>query len=464
MYTKLSNILAINGGGKLNDELKKKLKAIAWPILIEMILMSLLGSIDIFMLSQYSDNGVAVVGIINQIVWMTNLAFGVISSGTAILIAQYVSSKNNEDDVVKISSISLMLNGILGVCLSFIMITFSKTIMRMLNTPEELIKLGSGYMMIVAGASFIIAILMTLTSIIRAHGFTKECMKVTILMNVANVVMNYILIFGKFGFLELGVTGAAIATTISRSLAILFLGYKVYKIVLYKFRVAMFKKFPVEYLKKILFIGIPTAGEQLSYNLSQLVVTSIINTMSIESMVAKSYVNNIAFLAFMFSAALGQGASIVVGNLIGEGKEDDAYSLYRYANKIGMIVSFVMAGIIALSSSFILGIFTDNQAVIGIGIIILIIDVFLEPGRAMNLVGINTLRATGDVKYPVYIGVFSMWFFAVGFAYVLGVSLSLGIYGIWIAFAIDEWFRGLLIKKRWASKAWCGKSFVASNL
>ncbi|MGL5577333.1 MAG: MATE family efflux transporter, partial [Sarcina sp.] len=435
-----------------------------WPILIEMILMSLLGSIDIFMLSQYSDNGVAVVGIINQIVWMTNLAFGIISSGTAILIAQYLGSKSNEDDVLKISSISLMLNGVLGVCLSFVMITFSKTIMRMLNTPEELIKLGSRYMIIVAGASFVIAILMTLTSIIRAHGFTKECMKVTIFMNVMNVILNYILIFGKFGFPEMGVTGAAIATTICRSLAVIFLGYKVYKIVLYKFKATMFRSFPMEYLRKILFIGIPTAGEQLSYNLSQLVVTSIINTMSIESMVAKSYVSNIAFLAFMFSAALGQGGSIVVGNLIGEGKEEEAYSLYKYANKIGMIVSFTMAGIIALSSSFILGIFTDNQAVISIGIIILIIDVFLEPGRAMNLVGINTLRATGDVKYPVYIGIFSMWFFAVGFAYILGVPLGLGIYGIWIAFGIDEWFRGLLIKRRWSSKAWCGKSFVASNL
>lgn len=445
----------------MNNKLKKKLKVITWPILIEMILMSLLGSIDIFMLSQYSDKGVAVVGIINQIVWMTNLAFGVISSGTAILISQYLGSKGEEEDVLKITSISLMINGILGIILSFIMIVFSKMIMRMLNTPEELIKLGSGYMIIVAGGSFIIAILMTLTSIIRAHGFTKECMKVTILMNVANVIMNYILIFGRFGFPELGVTGAAISTTISRSLAVLVLGYKVYKIVLYKFKLSIFKQFPIEFLRKILFIGIPTAGEQLSYNLSQLVVTSIINTMSIESMVAKSYVNNIAFFGFMFSAALGQGASILVGNLIGEGKEEEAHNLYKYTNKIGMIVSFVMAGILALGGSFILGIFTDDKTVISIGLIILIINVFLEPGRAMNLVGINTLRATGDVKYPVYIGIFSMWFFAVGFAYILGIPFNLGIYGIWIAFAVDEWFRGILVKRRWASKAWCGKSFVA---
>lgn len=444
----------------MNIELKNKLKKITWPILVEMILMSLLGSMDIFMLGKYSDNAVAVVGIINQLVWMINLAFCITTAGTSVLLTQYLGAKKSGDDIVQICGISIGLNGILGIILSVLVVGTGKGLFHLLNTPLELIELGNGYMQIIVGFSFVIAIMMTFTAILRAHGLTKICMKVTLIMNGINIIGNYCLIFGKLGFPELGVSGAAIATTFSRIVALIILGYQVYKLVLHKLTIEIVKNFSKEHFSNIVKIGIPTVGEQFSYNITQLIITSFINTMAISSIATKGYINNIVFISFMFSAAVGQGASIVIGQLIGEGEGDKAYELYRYSIKISMIITVISSFILVFIGPIILGFFTDNEAIITLGVIILVIDVLLEPGRAMNLVGINGIRATGDVKYPVYIAVVSMWVFAVGLAYFLGVVLKLGLPGIWIAFAVDEWVRGILIYKRWKSRKWESKAFV----
>lgn len=444
----------------MDAELKIKLKKITWPILMELILMSLLGSMDIFMLGKYSDNAVAIVGIVNQILWMINLAFGVTTAGTAVLLTQYLGSKKSDEDIIQICGISIGLNTALGFVLSLFMLIGGTSLFNLLNTPEELIGLGSGYMRIIGGFTFVVALMMTLTAILRSHGLTKICMQITIVMNLINIVGNYCLIFGKFGFPELGVEGAAIATTFSRIVALGLLIYQVYKVVFYKLKVEMIKKVSKEHFNNIIKIGIPTVGEQFSYNITQLIITSFINTMSLSSIAAKSYISNIAFLAFMFSAAVGQGISIIIGQLIGQGEKEKAYELYKYGIKVSLLITVCSSVILALLGKFILGFFTSNSSIITLGVIVLVIDILLEPGRAMNLVGINGIRATGDVKYPVYIAIFSMWIFAVGLAYLLGIVFKLGLPGIWFAFAVDEWVRGILIYNRWKSRKWETKAFV----
>ena len=203
-------------------EIKSKLLSITWPIMIELILMYLLGSIDIFMLGKYSDEAVAIVGVSNQIIWMVNLMFVVITSGTTILLTQYFGSNKDEKNIVEICGLSIGVNGVLGIVLSIVIILGGEFMFKLLNTPSELISMGNTYMGIVGGASFVAAIMMTFTAILRAYGLTKTCMKITILMNVVNVIGNYILIFGNFGFPQLGIAGAAISTTLSKVIACIF--------------------------------------------------------------------------------------------------------------------------------------------------------------------------------------------------------------------------------------------------
>lgn len=442
------------------SELRDKLKKITWPIMVELILMYLLGSMDIFMLGRYSDEGVAVVGVSNQIIWMINLMFVVVTSGTTILLTQYFGSNKDKKSLVEICGVSLGVNAILGVILSLVIIFCGEILFKMLNTPAELIPMGNTYLKIVGGATFVTSIMMTLTAILRSYTLTKTCMKVTLIMNGINVVGNYLLIYGKFGFPELGIAGAAISTTFSKVIATIILAYHVYKVVMHKFRLNMIKNLPIKHLKNIVSIGLPTLGEQLSYNLSQLVITSIINTIGIASMATKTYIGNIAFLAYLFAQGVAQGGSILIGKLIGEGDKDNAYKLFKYCLSRSLVVTVSMSILLSFVGKYILGIFTSNEEIIALGTSVLFINIILEVGRTTNLIGINGLRATGDVKFPVYIAVFSMWTFGVGLAYVLGIKLGFGLAGVWVGFAMDELVRGGLVNLRWKSRKWEDKVFV----
>lgn len=444
--------------------INKKLKTITWPIFVESLLFSLLGGLDTIMLGKYSDLAVASVGIANQLIWMVNLMFGIITAGTAILLAQYLGAKTDEEEIVKLCGVSIGVNLIIGIIISILVFLVSSKLFVFLKASPELIPIGKSYMKIVGGTIFLQAILMTFTAILRSYSLTKICMSVTLVMNITNVIFNYIFIFGNFGMPELGVSGAALGTVISKIIALVILFYKVYKVILYKFNLNLFKPFPKDQLINILKVGVPSAAEQISYNLSQLAITSFVNMISIESMSAKSYLTTIVSFAFIFSVALGQGASILIGQFVGNRENDKAYNLCAYCIKISIVVSIIISLGIILFRNGIMSLITNNQSIINIACNVLLIEILLEPGKAINIVGINGLRATGDVKFPVYIGVISMWIFGVGMSYILGIKMGLGLIGIWIGFALDEWVRAILVLIRWKSRAWEGKSFALSTL
>jgi Na+-driven multidrug efflux pump len=108
----------------------------------------------------------------------------------------------------------------------------------------------------------------------------------------------------------------------------------------------------------------------------------------------------------------------------------------------------------------IIGMFTDDPDIISVGAGIFLLSIVLEPGRTFNMVVINSLRAAGDARFPVLMGVCSMWGVSVPLAYLLGVHWGVGLLGVWIAFAVDEWLRGILMLLRWRSRVWEKKALV----
>lgn len=221
------------------------------------------------------------------------------------------------------------------------------------------------------------------------------------------------------------------------------------------------KGFPKSELKKLLTIGIPSAGEHLAYNTSQVAITYFIASMGTIALTTKVYTINVMMFIFLFTIAIGQGTQILIGHYIGANKHQDAYDRCIKSLKISVIVAVSMAIIVSFFSKHLLGIFTDNPEIITLGTTLIFLTIILEPGRAFNIVVINSLRAAGDVKFPVYMGILSMWGVAVTLSYVLGILFGLGLVGVWIAFIVDEWLRGILMLRRWKSRKWEKMSFVS---
>lgn len=433
--------------------------ALTWPIFVEQLLHMLMGNVDTLMLSQYSDKSVAAVGVTNQILSVIIVMFGFVAQGAAILIAQNLGAKK-EKTAGKIAIMSLSLNLVFSLMLSVALYFFAVPILNLMDLPAEIMGEAKTYTQIVGGLIFIQALIMTTGAILRSYGHTKDTMSVTIGMNIVNVIGNYFVIFGPFGFPVLGVAGVAYSTAISRLLGFIALIFLLVKRSEGQLDYASFFRYQKEHVKKLLQIGVPSAGEQLSYNASQMIVTYFVAQFGTIAITTKVYTQNIMMFIFLFSVAIGQGTQIMIGHMVGAGKQDEAYERGIKSLRLAIIVSIVMASIVLIFAKPLLGIFTDDLSIIELGSILFIFTVIVEPGRAFNLVMINSLRAAGDVKFPVYIGIIVMWGIGVTSAWFFAIFLELGLIGVWISFIADEWVRGLFMYRRWKQQGWKRMGFV----
>lgn len=210
-------------------------------------------------------------------------------------------------------------------------------------------------------------------------------------------------------------------------------------------------------------VGIPGLTDSVSYNLSQVVIVYFINQISSEALAARTYCINVIMFVILFCISFSQGGSILVGRLVGQQRHQKAYELGNYVFRISFMVTLTISAVLALMGRTILGVFTDNQEIIALGCWVLIIDFLAEIGRSCNIFAVGTLRATGDVFYPIVIGIIFQWTVAVGLSYFLGISLGYGLVGIWICFALDENIRGIILLCRWRSGKWKDKGFVKTK-
>ncbi|MGD7045252.1 MATE family efflux transporter [Jeotgalibacillus proteolyticus] len=438
---------------------KLTLFALTWPIFIEISLHMLMGNADTLMLSQYSDNSVAAVGVANQILFLLIVMFGFIATGTSILIAQYIGGSRN-NSAAEVSVVSLAANFAFGAFLSLLIVLFDDWVLKMMDIPLELLSEASFYLKFVGGFLFVQALIMTIGAILRSYGYTKDAMYVTLAMNILNVAGNYLFIFGPLGFPILGVEGVAYSTIGSRIIGFIIIFILLLKRLPNQLPFVRLFSLPYAHIKNLLKIGIPSAGEQLSYNASQLVITAFIAMIGTEAITTKVYTQNIMMFIFLFAVAISQGSQILIGRMVGAGEYEDAYKRCIKSLKISVYLSIFMAVLFSLFAEQLLGIFTDNPDIISVGTILILLTILLEPGRSFNLVVINALRAAGDVRFPAYIGIIFMWGIAAFLSYLLGIVFEFGLIGIWIAFICDEWIRGLIMLKRWRSRVWVKKHFV----
>ena len=441
--------------------LSRQLTSLAGPIFVETLLVMMLGGVDTFMLSRYSDNSVAAVGVVNQLMNLVFLLFEVISLGTSILCSQYIGA-GRRDKVVQVVGISLLFNLISGLAISACLYLFADNMLLMMGLRPDLLAYGLPYMKIVGGFAFLQAISLSLSASLRSANKAKYPMYVSMVVNVLNILGNYSLIFGKFGMPALGVEGAAISTSFCRLVAVGILLVVLFKKHIPSFPKKYFTPFPWIELKNLLKIGIPSAGEHFSYSLSQVVISYFINMIGNQALATRSYVVNIVMFTYIFALAIAQGGAILIGQLVGQKKIRAAYVIGKRVMRLGAAVSVTLALLTAIFGRHILGMLTADPWIISTGAAILWIEVLLENGRALNFFGVNALRSSGDIYFPVLVGIVVMWGVQVVGSYILGITLGWGIIAMWAVFALDENIRGFIFLRRWNTFKWVGKSFTGN--
>lgn len=452
-----------------NQNIKEmSLFKLGWPIFVQSLLSMCLGYIDVLMISHYSSSAVGGLGNANQILGFLTLAFSIISSATGVIVAQYLGAKL-KDKLSEIYTVSIFFNLILSIFISLIVFIFCDGILVLMKVPDGMVHDARNYMQIVGGFMFTQAIIDTFSQIFRSNGKTKIGMFIAIGMNLINIGGNYLFLYGPLSYLELGVRGVAISTTISRIAAIaagiVFFKYKIDGHISIKY----LRPFPADILKKLLKLGLPTAGENISYNIAQLIILRFINSFNSEVFTnTKTYASMLSNFSYLYSISAAMATAIIVGHAVGANEYDFAYKRVTSTLTKSMLISVLIAIINYAVSPFTLSLFTDNTEIsteiISLGQKVMFICIFLEIGRTANLVIINSMRAAGDIKFPTYLGMASMWGVSVLFGYIFGIILNLGLVGIWIAMAMDEILRGIIVFIRWIKGSWRNKRVISDTV
>ena len=250
------------------QSLKRQLKILTIPVFIEMALVMLLGAVDTVMLSRYSDNSVAAVGLDNQLISLVFLVYQFFSMGAAILCAQYIGAGLRKR-LVQVVGMALVVNLMLGMGVSALLYFKAEALLHLMGLRPELMGDGVVYLKITGALSFFQALSLTFSASLRSADKVVYPMVVTGIVNVLNIIGNYALIFGRLGCPQLGVEGAAIATAASRAVAMVLLAAIHFKVHIPRFPLSYFRPMPWQELRNLLKIGVPARSENISYSLSQ---------------------------------------------------------------------------------------------------------------------------------------------------------------------------------------------------
>lgn len=427
----------------------KKLKenrvlSLAIPATIENILQTLVGFIDTLMISRIGLLAVTAVGVANTILNVYLAIFIALGVGSSALIAQYLGA-NKEKEAQKITNQSFVLAVVVGLFSSLVTLLLGKPLLETMGASAEVLTYSKQFFYIVGGSSVFISLMTVLGSILRATGDTRTPMKVTAIVNIGNIILDYILIFGLGPIPALGVVGTAIGTAVSRLIGTILLVNKVQQSSSPLDFSTLFKKTNYQLL---INLTIPATLERLVMRLGQVLYFGLIVSIGAKTFAAHSIAGNIESFTYMPAYGLATAAATLVGNSIGA-KDLSKASHYAYsAAKYGVISMSLLGVILFFGSPLFATLFTNDTEAISQIVTALRIDSFAQPVLAISLITTGSLQSMGDTKSPLYSTAFGMWVIRVVGVIVLSKIFNLGIAGVWLSIAIDLSLRSLFLVYR----------------
>jgi putative MATE family efflux protein len=432
---------------------RPSLIALTWPLFAELLLGLGVGLAGLWLASRLSDAASGAFALSNHVQAAFFLLFRIISMGVSVVITQNLGA-GNRAGADESARASLAASTWLGLGAAVVVAGFASPLLHLLNAPADVAPLAVPYLRLLAIALALDAFNASMGAVMRAHLYTRDTLINTVTMHGLHLALCVPLMGGAGPIPPLGLAGFAVAAALSRAFGVAF------HLVLWRWRLGLVPhaadwwRMRWKRLGPALHIGLPGAAENIAYRLALMVTVALAARMGAEALAVHSYTMQVMYFILVFGLAVGFASEILVGHLVGARKLHEAHALVRKSVRWGLLVSTGVALLAALSAPWVMRFFTSDPRIIEQATTLLWITVLLEPGRTFNLVVINALRATGDARFPVAAGAASMVFVMAGGAWLLGDVMGLGLVGLWIAYAADEWVRGLTMCARWWRHGW----------
>ena len=409
-----------------------KCLSIAWPSAIESVLVALVSSVDTMMVSSLGPKAISAVGVTGQPRMLMMTAILSLNIGVTAVVAR----RRGEGDMIGASKTlkqSLWINLMLGAIMVAISCFLTEPIMRLAGAQAEYIADSVAYFRIIMSGQFFACIGMTINAAQRGCGNTKVSMRSNVTANLVNIVFNYLLINGNFGFPKLGVVGAAIATAIGHMVAFLMALYSVVHPHKGELNIVDggkwgFDKKTLSSVTKVATGAIQFATHQISMSLSQLI--------------------------FSFADGLGVASSSLVGQGLGMRRPDLSTVYGKIGQRCSMLIGFTLSLLLVIFRRPLYGLFTDDAEVIALGMKLCYFVAAVCMIQTSQVVISGCLRGAGDSRYVAVTSLVSIGTFRVGLSYLLCYPLGIGVYGAWIGFLVDQCTRLVLNYTRFHRGGW----------
>ncbi|MYN45838.1 MATE family efflux transporter [Pseudoduganella sp. FT93W] len=427
--------------------------ALVWPLLAELGLAMAISLAGTALAARSSDAAGAAFAITSQVTAMLFLLFRIIGAGVSVVVTQKLGAQQH-DAAQRVARAVVGASSWLGGISALLGWLAAEPLLRLLNTPAEVLPLAVPLLKALALAMLFDAWNAAMASVMRAHLRTRDTLLVLVAMHVCHLALALPLMFGWGGLPSMGLPGYALALTLSRMLGLMM------HLIVWQRQLGIrllphdWWRLPRAELAAVLHIGLPGAAENIAWRLAFMVSVATAAQLGATALATQAYVLQVMAGVMMFSIASGLTVEIMVGYLIGAGRLREAHQLVKRTLLRGALVALLIAALAALAARPLLGWFSSDPAILSGGTILLWLTVLLEPGRTFNLVVINALRAAGDARFPLLAGALSMLLVLAGGSWLLGVVLGWGLPGVWLAYAADEWIRGLIMWRRWQTLAW----------
>ncbi len=431
----------------------KDLKRLIFPLVIEQTLVMLVGMLDVIMVSQVGEaaiSGVALSDMVNQLIIVVLAA---LATGGAVVVSQYLGD-NKRDTASDVSGQLIMVSFLISVIIMILSLVFHTQILSLFfgSVEDNVMKAAKTYFIISALSFPFLGVYNSNAAIFRSMNRTKTTMYVSIIMNIINFVGNLI---GVFVF-KAGVMGVAIPTLVSRIVAsIIIMKLAFFEENLVRVHWANIFSYKPQMIKKVLNIAIPNGIENSLFTLGKILVTSIVALFGTTQIAANGVANSINMLAIIFAQSINLAMVTVVGQSVGAKEFEQASMYVKKLMKASWIGTSVLSISVIVLLPLILNFYTLSNETYKLTFTLIVIHnlftMVFHP-TAFNLA--NAIRATGDVKFTMFVGIGSMFIFRLGTAYILGIYFNMGVIGVYFAMIADWIARSVAFVFRFKSNKW----------
>jgi putative MATE family efflux protein len=430
---------------------RPSLNAVAAPIFGEFLLGMTVAMAGLYLASHTSDAAAGTFGLTQQVLETLFVVFRVLAIGLGVVVSQLLGS-NRAEAARHTAYMALSASTWAGLLVIGLLVFGRGAILQALNAPAAVVPLAMGYMLLLAPAMLLEAYNLSMAAVLRAHLFARESLWIMVAMHGSHLLLAVLLMRGLGPWEGWGLGGYALAYLLSRAVGLwLHLRFWQRRMGLHPSRRHWWALSPGA-IAPALRIGLPGAAQELAYRLAFMVSVAATARLGVAALATHSYTLQTLKYVLLISMAIGWGCEIMVGRMLGAGRLKEADAMVRKGVRNGMLASGSLALAAALGAPWIMRSFTQDATIISVAQQLLWLSVLLELGRVFNLVVIGSLRATGDVLFPVVASMAS-------FVLVLGLgsyvlSRPWGLYGVWLAYVVDECLRGALMWWRWRHRGW----------